>query len=165
MISSKSVSRVPSGLDCTISPTHRQRVAGKPGSGGGSMASAGGCLGSHPLHGNLSPGDTLVRNPHRSSKIGRTRNSSNNGNTGNTEKTTMSARSGENAKQNYNNDSSKTAQKATPLARGLSSSGDTGVTSVTALKDNAFFGNTSFSECVTGVTVLKNKGNSAPSQV
>jgi hypothetical protein len=41
MISSKSVSRVPSGLDCTISPTHRQRVAGKPGSRGGSMASAG----------------------------------------------------------------------------------------------------------------------------
>src|SRR4051794_30415075 len=76
MISSKSVSRVPSGLDCTISPTHRQRVAGKPVSGGGSMASAGVCLGSHPLHGNLPPGDTLVRNPHRSSKIGRTRNSS-----------------------------------------------------------------------------------------
>jgi AhpD family alkylhydroperoxidase len=40
------------------------------------MASAGVCLGSHPLHGNLPPGDTLVRNPHRSSKIGRTRNSS-----------------------------------------------------------------------------------------
>src|SRR3954466_544182 len=31
MISSKSVSRVPSGLDCTISPTHRQRVAGNRG--------------------------------------------------------------------------------------------------------------------------------------
>src|SRR3954471_1002134 len=41
MISSKSVSRVPSGLDCTISPTHRQRVAGKRGWRGGSMASAG----------------------------------------------------------------------------------------------------------------------------
>src|SRR4051812_22317276 len=68
IISSVSVSRVPSGLDCTISPTHRQRVAGKPGSGGGSMASAGVCLGPHPLHGNLPPGDTLVRNPHRSSK-------------------------------------------------------------------------------------------------
>src|SRR3954468_9234352 len=29
-ISSKSVSRAASGLDCTISPTHLQRVVGKP---------------------------------------------------------------------------------------------------------------------------------------
>jgi len=41
-----------------------QRAAGKLVSWGGSMASAGVCLGSHPLHGNLPPGDTLVRNPH-----------------------------------------------------------------------------------------------------
>jgi hypothetical protein len=118
---------------------------------------------SHLLERKVTPVTPVLR-PHATEKV-ESNQRSNNGNTGNTEKTTMSARSGENAKQNYNNDSSKTAQKATPLARGLSSSGDTGVTSVTALKDNAFFGNTSFSECVTGVTVLKNKGNSAPSQV
>src|SRR3954469_23272018 len=40
-ISSKSVSRAASGLDCTISPTHWQGGAGKPVSWCGSMASAG----------------------------------------------------------------------------------------------------------------------------
>lgn len=118
---------------------------------------------SHLLEGKVTPVTPVLRpRVTERTKLNQCGNTSNAGNTG---KTTTSAGSGKNVKQNYNNDDSKTTQKAAPLARGLSSSGVTGVTGVTALKDNIFFGNTSSFKCVTGVTVLKNRSISVSSQV
>ena len=73
MIGSATVSRAAPGLDCTISPTHLQRVAGKPVSWGGSRASAG--VGFDTRYMGTRPRRHPIHKPSPTFKMGRTGNS------------------------------------------------------------------------------------------